>query len=143
MEQRSVVIDKTKDIQNWWINNDIVSDYNVRFEFTQNIDNNDMIDDFQVFVVNVKLRNMQNGKMIDMAYELDKDKMISEYKILEKLTRTKDKLIELMVDKADTILKAKNVYVTTPELIPYHPTAPELTPVNAFDVDANPVKEGE
>ena len=63
----------------------------------------------QKFLLKVKLKNPQKGKIIDMAFELDGDKIIEEYRMIKSITQDENETIELLVDKSDTILKARKI----------------------------------
>lgn len=65
--------------------------------------------EFKRLLLRLKLKSAEKGKLLDMAYELDKNTMIEEYKMIKTVTDNETEMIKLLVDKADTILRIKGL----------------------------------
>ena len=118
-----VISDWIIKVEHWWFkmnvsSNDIVSPqslcqnryisrselYQQQPQINMNTYTNTFSLQFKVFLLMLKVKEPEKEKVIDIAYELDEDKMIEEYVIIKSMTSDVNLMIDLLLNKANTII---------------------------------------
>eukprot|EP00490_Sorites_sp_Unknown_P027824 CAMPEP_0114660588 /NCGR_PEP_ID=MMETSP0191-20121206/20385_1 /TAXON_ID=126664 /ORGANISM="Sorites sp." /LENGTH=146 /DNA_ID=CAMNT_0001889735 /DNA_START=759 /DNA_END=1199 /DNA_ORIENTATION=+ len=92
-------------------------------------------------ILNEKLMKNPKAKQLDLAFEYDKRSLINEYKVLITKDLKQNFMVDLLADKADTIINARNG-VPSPNIV-VHSNASAPPDDNDADGDGNPVTGGE